>query len=327
MSSKGHAVPGRGGVRWLPLGVAVVLLAVVVWAFATELDGIMGSNPAYLITLLVVAAGAVGVALFAILSRPVRQPGVGVGAGGWVARVALVVGGLLVAGTLVYLRPASAESIAIAALDSGGGVTVEISDSMIKMTPDVDAYGTGLVFHPGGLVDPRAYAHILRPVAEAGFPVRITMPPYNLAVLSSDAAGAVVGDPDDAITQWVIGGHSLGGAMAAQYAESERDELVGLLLYAAYPVRDMSERTGLDVLSVSGTNDGLATPEDIENSVTELPPSAQFVPIEGAIHAFFGDYGSQRGDGTPTVDRTVAQDAITEVTIGFLETLEGAPRR
>jgi hypothetical protein len=50
--------------------------------------------------------------------------------------------------------------------------------------------------------------------------------------------------------------------MAAPYGEELRDELVGLLLYGAYPVNDMSARSDLAVMSVSGTNDGLADVAD-----------------------------------------------------------------
>ena len=44
--------------------------------------------------------------------------------------------------------------------------------------------------------------------------------------------------------------------------------------------------------------------------MAELPPTAEFVRIEGAIHSYFGDYGEQRGDGTPTLSRQAAQDQI-----------------
>lgn len=311
--------PARGSIRWFPLVVGSVLLLVVLWALVTEWSGILGSHPAYLLTLVLVAVVAVGMIALALLSRPVRT----VGVAGWIGRAVLVVGGVVTVGLLVYLRPMSAEAVAIDALDDGGGVTVEVSSTSIIMTP-ADPRSTGLVFYPGALVDPRAYAAILHPVAEAGFPVVITKPPYSLAVLGRSDADEWVGDPDDGVTSWVVGGHSLGGAMASSWAETERDELDGLLLYAAYPVNDMSGRSGLEVMSVYGTDDEIATPDEIAESAAELPASTEFVPIEGAIHAFFGDYGSQRGDGSPTVDRGAAQAEITAATIAFLESIDAA---
>jgi pimeloyl-ACP methyl ester carboxylesterase len=309
--------------RWWPLGLGVAILLVVLWAFVTAWVGIWGSSPAYLITLLLAIGVAVGFVVWALLVGP---PPERTRRRTWLTRVALVVGGVVLIGSLVYLRPLSAEPIAIDALDDGGGVTVDVSRSMIRLTPDGDARTTGLAFYQGAKVDPQAYAHILRPLAEAGFPVVIFKQPYNLAVLDSKAANAVIGDTDDDIDSWVIGGHSLGGAMAASYAEQPRDELLGLLLYAAYPVNDMSARADLAVMSVFGTNDDIATPEEIEESAAELPPSTDFVPIDGAIHSYFGDYGPQRGDGTPDVTRETAQREIAAASLRLLEAIDGGER-
>jgi predicted alpha/beta-hydrolase family hydrolase len=305
--------------RWWPLGLGATILLAVLWAFVSAWVGIWGSSPAYLITLLLAIGVAIALIAWALLVGP---PPDRTGRRKWLSRVALIVGGALLIGSLVYLRPLSAEPVAIDALDDGNGVTVEVSRSMIRLTPDRDARTTGLAFYQGAKVDPQAYAHILRPLAEAGFPVVIFKQPYNLAVLDSNAAGAVIGDTDDDIDRWVIGGHSLGGAMAASYAEQPRDELSGLLLYAAYPVNDMSERADLAVMSVYGTNDDIATPQEIEESAAELPPSTDFVPIDGAIHSYFGDYGPQRGDGTPAVTRDKAQREIADASLRLLAAID-----
>ena len=314
--SQPPARPGRRA-RWWPIGVGAAIALVVVWAFATAWVGIWGSSPAYLVTLLLALAVAIGLVTWALLVGPppprsTRKV--------WSARVGLLVAGAALLGLLVYLKPLSADPIAVKALDDGNGVTVEVSRASIRFTP-TDERAVGLAFYPGAKVDPQAYAHVLRPVTEAGFTVVIFKQPYNLAILDSDAANAVIGDRDDTIDRWAVGGHSLGGAMASSYAESDRDELVGLLLYAAYPVRDMSERTGLAVMSVSGTNDGLATPADIDEHKPDLPASTEYVPIDGAVHSFFGDYGLQNGDGTPAISRTDAQRQIAEASIRFLESL------
>ena len=301
------------------MGVGAAIVLVVVWAFVTAWVGIWGSSPAYLLTLLLALGIAIGLIVWAVLVGP---PSTRSRRRMWLTRGALVLGGVVLIGSLVYLRPLSAEPIAVDALSDGDGVSVDVSRSTIRLTPDVDPRSVGLAFYPGAKVDPQAYAHILRPLAEAGFTVVIFKQPYNLAVLQPNAANAVVGDPDDTIDRWVVGGHSLGGAMASNYAEQDRDELFGLLLYAAYPVNDMSERTGLAVMSVFGTDDGLATPADIEERAPDLPSSTEYVAIEGAIHSYFGNYGLQRGDGTPGVSRTVAQREIVDASLGLLGTIE-----
>jgi dienelactone hydrolase len=279
----------------------------------------MGSHPAYLVTLLVALAGALALIVWAFAAGPPPQRR---RARVWFARVGLVFGATALIGVLVLLRPLSAEQIALDALEDGGGISVDVSGSTIRLTRDAGSRSVGLAFYPGARVDPQAYAHVLRPIAESGFDVVIVKQPYNLAILDSDAADAVIGDPDDAIDGWVVAGHSLGGAMASRYAERERDELIGLLLFAAYPASDMSERSNLAAMSVYGTADGVADPAVIEDRRPDLPPTTEFVAVDGAIHSFFGDYGLQRGDGTPGVGRQQAQDEIADASIRFLASLE-----
>lgn len=259
-NSRPNERPGRRP-RWWPIGLGATIAVVVVWALATAWVGIWGSSPAYLITLSLSFAVAIVLVTWALVVGPPPERSTWKV---WSARGGLLLAGAVLLGLLVYLKPLSATQIALDALDDGDGVTIAVSRSSIRLTPDDGPRHTGVAFYPGAKVDPQAYAQVLRPLAEAGFPVVIFKQPYNLAILDSKAADAVIGDPDDTIDRWVLGGHSLGGAMASSYAESEREELVGLLLYAAYPVRDMSERSGLAVMSVSGANDGLATEADID---------------------------------------------------------------
>jgi pimeloyl-ACP methyl ester carboxylesterase len=312
----GSVAPARArGIRWWPLAVAVVLLVVAIWAALTEWSGIRGSHPAYAITLTLVVIGAVALGAWALRSRaPTRSP-----ARTWIARVALVLVALILVGVVVYLRPLSADDVAIGALADGNGVTVDESRSSIVFEPDGEAQPVGLVFYPGGLVDPRGYSRLLRPIAEAGYRVVVPKFPFSLAVLSSGAAGAYVGDSDDSIERWVVGGHSLGGAMASEFARTDRAALAGLLLWAAYPVNPLADRTELQVLSVAGGNDEVAKADRMAAAPDELPPGSEFVVVEGAVHAFFGDYGPQPGDGTPSVEREVAQAEIVDATIEFLD--------
>jgi Alpha/beta hydrolase family len=318
----GALVDDRRSRRWWPFGAAGALLIAVAWAVATAWGGIRGSHPAYLVTLAMVTVGALALAAWAWRSTsslpdsPRRL---------WPKRVGLacaLVAIAVVVALVVYLRPLSADQVSIDAMTDGNGVDITESRSSIRLDPiDTDS-SSGLVFYPGAKVDPRAYVRILRPIAEAGYPVVITKPPFNLAILGSNAASDFIGDPGDDIDNWVVGGHSLGGAMAARYAETDHDEFAGLLLYAAYPVVDMSGRSSLQVTSVYGTNDTVASVADIDESRAELPSNATFVAIDGGIHAFFGDYGSQHGDGTPTIDRTEAQRQTSDASLVLLGSID-----
>lgn len=304
------AAPSR---RWWPFGAAVAMGLAVAFCFVTAWDPIRESHPAYLICLVIAGVGAVSLGAWAWWTRPDPQAS---RTKRIVLRTLLVAGTVVPIALLVWLRPLGADTVALRALQDGKGVDVTSSNLVVRLQPD-EPRSTGLVFYPGARVDPRAYAHILRPIAEAGYPVVIIKLPLNLAVLDSDAADAVVGD-DDGIERWVVGGHSLGGAMAATYASTPRDELDGLLLYGAYPADDLSDRTELEVTSVYGTEDGLTTVDDIERTKHLLPPQTEFVPIEGGIHSFFGDYGHQRGDGEATIGRGGAQDRIVAATLDLM---------
>jgi hypothetical protein len=305
--------------RWWPLIASAAMVLTVVLCFTTSWDSVWNSHPAYWISLLVAAAGAVALGIWAWTASARPR---GSNARRITLRILLVIATLVPATVLIWLRPLGPDSVALRALEDSDGVSVRATSLVVRMDPD-DPKSTGLVFYPGAKVDPRAYAHILRPIAEAGYPVVIIKLPFNLAVLSPNAADAVVGDDDD-VDRWVVGGHSLGGAMAATYASKEHDELVGLLLYAAYPASDMSSRTGLDITSIYGTEDGLATVADIEDSKANLPPDTRFVPIDGGIHAYFGDYGAQSGDGTSTITRSDAQAQIVEATLAQMERVDRA---
>jgi hypothetical protein len=97
----------------------------------------------------------------------------------------------------------------------------------------------------------------------------------------------------------------------------------GLVLWAAYPAsnNDLSS-SGVRVLSISGTLDGLSTPEKIAASVPLLPANTVWIPIEGGDHAQFGWYGPQAGDNPATISRGDQQTQIVQATLEFLAGLK-----
>lgn len=303
------------------LGPSTATVVMVTAILATRWGAVTASQPAYLVTLsVVVAVALVGAAwsLVELRRKPVRDR----------SRVRVVTARALgIAGTaalllvLLWLRPLPATDVAVAAMSGSTTVRVTDSTSRIELDPTARATRTGLVFYPGALVDPRAYVPLLSPLAARGFPVVIVKPPYGIAFLSSGAAtGIVNGHPS--ITRWVVGGHSLGGVVASSNAGSREARIDGLLLWASYPNGSIAGATDLEVTSISAGNDGLATPAKIEASKPDLPPDTRFVVVEGAVHADFGDYGTQRGDGTPTIGRAEAQRQIEAASLDLLQRVE-----
>ena len=125
------------------------------------------------------------------------------------------------------------------------------------------------------------------------------------------------------IRYWAVGGHSLGGVAASSYADDH--PVAGLLLYASYPASELA-RNDLLTTSVSGSADGLATPAKVAEAKPKLPEATTYVVIEGGVHSFFGDYGDQPGDGTPTIPRAEAQAQIQKATIELLASLTPKPK-
>jgi hypothetical protein len=143
--------------------------------------------------------------------------------------------------------------------------------------------------------------------------------PANLAVLGANRARAVQ-DAFPEVGRWAVGGHSLGGSMAARYARRFPDAVQGLVLWASYPAAgdDLSTRA-LAVASIYGTRDSLATVDEVETSRALLPADTVWTPIEGGNHAQFGRYGPQPRDGEATISHEDQQAQIVAATLALLD--------
>ena len=150
----------------------------------------------------------------------------------------------------------------------------------------------GLIFYPGGKVEHTAYAPLMRACAEQGMLCALVQMPGNLAVLSANAADGLQEEYPE-IATWYIAGHSLGGAMAANYAAAHSEDFDGLILLAAYSTKDISQTT-LRVLSVYGSEDGVLNRESYEKNRSNLPVDTTEVVLDGGCHAQFEVYPMSR---------------------------------
>jgi dienelactone hydrolase len=209
---------------------------------------------------------------------------------------------------------------AVAAMVTDEHVTVVENDVIVFRTNDTTPI-VGFIFYPGARIDPVSYAPAMHDLAAQGFLVVIAPMPLNLAVLDSDRAADIIADFPE-IRRWAVGGHSLGGAMAAAFVASDPAAVEGLVLWAAYPSSgdDLSTWEGR-VTSVSATKDGLATPDDIVRTTPLLPAGTEFVIVDGGNHAQFGWYGEQRGDGVATISREGQQSQTVAATLSLLRAL------
>lgn len=304
----------RRWVVWIERVAALAGLGVVAWAAITGWGAVVHGHPAYAILLGLVAA--VSIIVLVVAGRR--------GGGHTVIRTIGVILGLAVVALTAWLRPFAAGEAAVTALESDAAVSVTETPTVLVLEPTSGVSTTGLVFQPGARVDPRAYAGILREIAEAGYPVVIVKQPLGIGFLALggvDLARAAV----PGVAGWVVGGHSLGGTAAAIDADAGQDAVsaptVGLLFFASYPASDLSQSLRIPVASISGTQDGLSTPAKIEESAALLPADTIFTALDGVAHAQFGDYGPQPGDGVPTVSDAVAHREIAAASIAFLDGL------
>lgn len=218
--------------------------------------------------------------------------------------------------------PAQPEAQALESLQAYDQVRFEQINGWLVFSPIGVEPRVGLILYPGGRVDYRAYAPHARAIATEGFTVVIVPMPLNLAFLGINRADDVINVLPE-INRWAIGGHSLGGAMAAEFVRANPRRVDALVLWASYPGEN-NDLSGSDlpILSVFADQDGLATLEDIANSKDRLPPDTVFVEITGGNHAGFGWYGPQNGDGQALISQNEQQDLIVQATTAFLQSLD-----
>jgi len=231
--------------------------------------------------------------------------------------VAAILVGVMAIAAAFYFRPYQPRGEA-GLVVSDAQVEVDRSRPGLVFRPLALTAKAGLAFYPGARVPPEAYAYLGKALARAGYLTVILALPLNFAIFSpSMAQRAIDAYPD--VKVWAVGGHSLGGAMAASFCGRKPDKVSGLLLLAAYPGggTDLSA-SGLRVLSISASNDGLATPAKLQAARHLMPASARFVELAGGNHAQFGDYGIQSGDGTATLSPQLEHGAVVEESLAFM---------
>jgi hypothetical protein len=203
------------------------------------------------------------------------------------------------------------------------------SDERVQVTVAQNAYfqpavknaATGFIFYPGGRVDYRSYAPLAHRLAEKGWPVAIVPMPLNLAVLGSDRASQVIKEHPE-VSHWIIGGHSLGGSMAAKFLAENPGKISGIVFMASYPAGKELTASHIPVLSIYATNDGLISMKEWETYRPRFPTNTQWISIVGGNHAGFGWYGKQEGDNPATISLEEQTDKIVQSIDQFMKLID-----
>ena len=234
--------------------------------------------------------------------------------------ILLVVIVVAVAGFSYYVSDYyHADSKAIDALSPNNGYNVSNNSNSITFTPTNNKSTTGIIFYPGAKVQAEAYSVIASKLAQKGYTTVIVKMPFNLAIFGVDKANDVISQHSD-IKTWVIGGHSLGGVFASDFAINHQDKIKGVIYLASYPNSNASNAT-FKALSIRGSLDGLATQDQINKNLDKFPKNTTFITINGGNHYNFGDYGVQAGDNNSTITREEQQNQTVNYIIEFIKTL------
>jgi hypothetical protein len=215
-------------------------------------------------------------------------------------------------------------------LESDSTITIEETNRSISFRPNQEKRATGLIFFPGGMVQPEAYAPMARKVAERGHSVFIVKLPFGSAPLESQQTSVMeraleIIQVNASIPYWVVGGHSRGAAIAARLANLHGNAFEGLLLIGtSHPKAtafDLSNST-LAVTKIYATQDGLASLEEVETNGIYLPEDTTWVLIAGGNHSQFGYMGNLLGDQAATISREAQQELTLKAILEALRSIQ-----
>ena len=144
--------------------------------------------------------------------------------------VSLIVIAIMVIVFLVYVSNYYHVQDRQAALESTDDVKVEEVDYGYFF--DGPGNDTALIFYPGAKVEDLAYASLLKQLAADGIDCYLVHMPGNLAFMGMNRADKVM--ETYSYEHWYLVGHSLGGAMAAVYADKNSEKLDGLIFLIEY---------------------------------------------------------------------------------------------
>lgn len=220
------------------------------------------------------------------------------------AAVVLAVLALMTGGFFWYVSDYyRAEGTALAVLAQDTGITVR--DNLTILSPSYPT-DTAVIFYPGAKVEEEAYLPLLDQIRQTGVTCILVEMPFRMAVFDPDAALEVIPQFPE-IRHWYMAGHSMGGAMASQFASEHPDQVDGLILLGAYLYGDYP---AADTLTIYGS---------LNQSVEDhIGYTENVVEIEGGNHAQFGNYGPQKGDPPAAISPEEQQAQAVEAIQAFL---------
>jgi len=212
-------------------------------------------------------------------------------------------------------------------LESDSKITIEETNRFLSFRPNASSQPVGLIFFPGGMVQPEAYAPMSRAISEQGYDVFIVKLPFGSAPFDAQEASVMeqalaIMDANESIQYWVVSGHSRGAAIASRFAHKHGESFDGLILIGTSHPKEAAfdlSNTTLSVTKIYATNDGLASMDEVEANAVYLPADTTWILIEGGNHSQFGYYGSQLGDEVAAISREQQQRSTVDAILSALD--------
>lgn len=215
---------------------------------------------------------------------------------------------ILVSSFFLYVSSSyKADNLALTILETKQNI--EVIDQLTILSPS-EPTDTALIFYPGAKVEASAYLPLLEQLRQNGIQCILVEMPFNLAVFQPNAAEDIFEKYPD-IEHWYIGGHSLGGAMASDYASENKEKIDGLILLGAYIYGNYPPEKALTIYGTLNAN--------LEEKINY---TENIVVIEGGNHAQFGNYGEQKNDPPATITAKQQQEVAVEAILAFINRKE-----
>ncbi|MGL4953547.1 MAG: alpha/beta hydrolase [Culicoidibacterales bacterium] len=197
------------------------------------------------------------------------------------------------------------------------------NDQWLVFLPKENKKTQGVILYPGALVSPYAYAGIASDLAAAGHPVVIPKMPFNLALTNADVYQEIMSN-FPTVQSWALGGHSLGGAFAANQVDhtdlAATPDIHGLFFLGSYPTEDFSQ-TSFPMLNIWATEDLVVDEPTRQEATPKFSSQTTQINIEGGNHGQFGFYGLQADDGEATISAQAQQQLVVEAFLDWLSSL------
>jgi Alpha/beta hydrolase family len=199
-------------------------------------------------------------------------------------------------------------------------VSVMETDDQITFQSDTSKNKLEIIFFQGGLTDPKAYAPLCRKLAENGFTCHLIKMAWRLPQYDYQKTSKLF---DLKHGNYVIGGHSQGAKMAAQFVYEHPGTMKGLFLMGTSHPRDINlSNQSIPCIKFYADNDGLASVDEVLGNRGKLPINTKLVLIEGGNHSQFGYLGALLFDNKADITVEQQQSIVLRNIVNFLNDIQ-----